>query len=217
MFEGDFGKENLDIVALPIHQYISGSFKNLYQSGSDSNEFLVEIDFGAQQLNLTKYYGVPQSVFNYVSFNSNSSTLTMTVTYINKTMTRIPEDIYFRFNPINCSDWKVEKFSEYIDLQDIIQNGTAHMHNINGDAYCDNINGNDAAGFRVNGIDSGLAVFPPKGSDEFSAFPTPLVEASETEGIGFVLVDNTWGTNYPVWWPFDPNDMNTTYRFEILL
>lgn len=216
----DFGKQELDFNANPIHQYITAEFRNLYQSSMDLNEFVVEMDFGEQQMNLTKYYGIPQNIYNYISFNSNSSTFTMEITYINKTMTRIPEDIYFKFDPVNCSDWKLEKFGEYVDLKDIVKNGTAHMHNINNRAYCENINGNDAAGFMIRGIDSGLTVFPPKlpkGRNEFSPFPTPFVEASENDGIGFVLYDNTWGTNYPVWWPFHEYDANTTYRFEILL
>ena len=57
----------------------------------------------------------------------------------------------------------------------------------------------------------------PGDSNEFSPFPTPLIDANDVKGIGFVLFDNIWGTNYPVWYPYDDVDKNMTYRFSIML
>jgi hypothetical protein len=37
-----------------------------------------------------------------------------------------------------------------------------------------------------------------------------------SEGSGFLLMDNTWGTNYPAWLPWDAaNDSNQRWRFAL--
>merc|ERR1719216_523319 len=109
------------------------------------------MDFGKEYKNLTKYYGIPQRVFNQISFDSDSSTLSMSIRWINKTKTRIPESLYFRLNTLDCRRWRVEKFGEYVGLDEVLQNGSYHMHNVDGNAFCQSEGGED---FNIRPIDS---------------------------------------------------------------
>ena len=215
---GDFGKSGLDDNAHPQDQYLSTNFIALYQNSDDKNQFLVEMDFGMNQTILETKYGAPSKVFEIIDFSSNESTFRSELIWINKTATRIPEDYYFRFNPMNCTNWSVEKFEEMIDVSNVILNGSMHMHGTTGNVSCKQENNM----FNIESIDVTLSTFVPlPGSGgkipdgEFSPFPVPFVNSSGEGGTSFVIYDNTWGTNYPVWWPFDPSQANGTFRFNI--
>ena len=219
----DYGKYKLDEYAnYTQHQYIKSQFKNMYMNKDNNNEFLIEMDFGIYQNNLTNLYGSPQIVYNHINFNSKESTFEMNLILINKTFTRIPEVYYFKFNPINCTNWKVEKMEQMIDTRYIIKNGSYHMHGNIGNTSCTMMNNNKEINFES--IDSGLVALKPKyintSSDfynEFTPFPTPLLNASQTDGIGYVLGNTIWGTNYIEWYPFDEINANSTFRFLVYL
>ena len=216
---GDFGKSGLDANANPEDHYISAKFIALYQKSNDKNQFLVEMNFGSEQITLETKYGAPQRIFQLIDFSSNEATFTSQLIWILKTPTRIPEDYFFRFNPVNCSKWNVEKFGEMIDVSNVVLNGSMHMHATTGNVSCTTDKGYK---FNIESIDVALSTFVPKENKianivkgEYSPFPVPFVNSSDTEGTAFVLMDNTWGTNYPVFWPFDSNQPNGTFRFNL--
>lgn len=105
--QGDFGKHELNQYANPKHQYIIPNMKQVYQNNMNKNEFLIEFDFGNYYDILRFYYGIPQYLYNKISFNSDISVFTMDLYLINKTATRIPENIFVKFNPLNINKWKV--------------------------------------------------------------------------------------------------------------
>ena len=41
---------------------------------------------------------------------------------------------------------------------------------------------------------------------EMTAYPSPVDKnvSTEDDGASFLLWDNLWGTNYVMWWPFNP-------------
>eukprot|EP01084_Bolivina_argentea_P027087 50353_1 len=211
---GDFGKSGLDVNAHPQHQYISATFNSLYQMNNNKNKFLIQMNFGINQTILQSKYGAPQYIYNLIDFDSIRATFTSDIIWVNKTATRIPEDYFYRFNPFNCTNWNVEKFNEMVDISKVVVNGSMHMHATTGNVTCKINNGNN---FYVEPIDVALSTFLPSGQSEYSPFPIPFSEASEIGGTAFILYDNTWGTNYPVWFPFDPNEQNATFRFNIFL
>lgn len=210
---GDFGKSGLDENANPEHQYISATFNDLYQASDNKNKFLVEMNFGKNQTMLQTKYGAPQNVYQLIDFSNNRSTFTSDIVWVNKTATRIPEDYFYRFNPMNCDNWIVDKFGEMIDISNVVLNGTMHMHGTTGNVSCSINKGNDM--FSIESVDVALSTFIPKSEKEYSPFPVPFVDSDEVSGTAFVLYDNTWGTNYPVWYPFDPQQPNSTFRFNV--
>ena len=146
--------------------------------------------------------------------------------WINKTFTKIPESLIFVFNPnMNCRNITVNKLNENVDIQNVVVNGTYHLHGVNPDLYYDMVmcnfnNGNSEYDNRImfESIDSGLSIFVPNGFNEYTTFPTPLNMTSDlSKGIGFVGFDNQWNTNYPLWYPFDEQDINSTFRFNVFI
>ena len=205
----DYGKYRLSEFAnFTEHQYVVAQFKRLYVLKEDENEFLVEMDFGVYHQDLPQNYGAMQSVFNRISFNSESAAFAMELVIINKTFSRIPECYYFTFLPLDCGHWRVHKIESMVDVGDIMKNGSYHMHGVIGNTSCDLRGDGQRMDFRS--LHSGLVAFKPLYTnassdfyDEFTVFPTPLLNASETDGFAYVLGNNAWGTNYPQWYPFD--------------
>merc|ERR1712038_2040191 len=98
----------------------------------------------------------------------------MQFTMINKTWTRIPENLWFAFNPnIKCNQMLVNKIGEMVNIQNVIKNGSWHLHSvdpINGTVQCI-FNSNS---IEIQSIDAALAGFVPNTMDEFTTFPVPL-------------------------------------------
>eukprot|EP01084_Bolivina_argentea_P019782 36796_1 len=217
----DMGKPGLDKHANPKHQYITATFDKLWKSASDTNKFLIGLNFGNNQTNLKQKYGIPSYIYNEINFNNSFNTFSMNIIWINKTMTRMPETYYLEFNPVDCNSWRVEKLNQMINITNVMMNGTFHTHTFTKDITCQ-FGQNDK--IQMSSYDSPIVVFKPKYTNtssyfynEFTPFCIPFLNASEDNGMGFVLYDNVWGTNYPAWYPFDPKEVNSTFRFEVKL
>ena len=64
-----------------------------------------------------------------------------------------------------------------------------------------------------------LTGFMPEGWPNLTPFATPIYNTTNdiTKPFGFILLDNIWETNYPIWYPYTSNDNNTLFRFNIQL
>ena len=185
----DYGKYRLAHYAnYSEHQYVRTSLVNLYRSSANSNEFLVEMDFGCKQDNLTTLYGAMHRVLTRVSFDSSTAPLTMELVLLNKTFSRVPEALYFGFAPLDCAAWSVDKIGAAVDVAEVMTNGSYHMHGVVGNTSCVLQDGSgDKLSFRSSY--SGLVAFQPSYTnassdfyDEFTVFPTPRLNASQTDG-----------------------------------
>ncbi len=99
----------------------------------------------------------------------------------------------------------VGKLGEYINVLDVIKNGSKHLHGSDhGISY--------EEGFNVTAYDSGVVCVGAP-----TAFPTPAVQPSVTQGFSFAIYNNVWGTNYIMWYPYLPEDKSSLYRFKMVL
>lgn len=225
----DFGKVDLDKYCQYCqYQYISSNLANLYENknnkynDSDINtgQFIVEWQFNDnnKQSYLHKNYGVPSSMYNIITINSDEMYIDFELRWINKTATRIPETLWFKMNPLNCNDYMVDKLGESVDIGHVLNNGSFHLHSTTGNVTCSILSGNVKV--NVEAVDTALVGFIPEGAIELTPFPTPFKNVSENgknTGFGFILYDNIWGTNYPVWYPFDSTNANHTFRYRMYL
>ena len=221
----DYGKYRLDEIAnFTKHQYVGGRFRNLYVLKDDEGDFktfLVEMDLGPFQGDLQRDYGAMDRVFVVYDFNAESATFTMELVLINKTYSRIPEALYLTFKPQECRRWTVDKIGSAVDVGNVMKNGSYHLHGVIGNTSCVLNNGK---GISFHSVHSGLVTFKPQYADstsdfynEFTVFPSPLVNASESDGFAYVLGNNAWGTNYAMWYPFDSINSNQTFSFQVHL
>ena len=132
---------------------------------------------------------------------------------INKTSTRLPESGFVAFNPASTSAnsskerWQIEKMGEIVDVLDVVRNGSQRLHAITG-AFFGSSSG--AERLRLSSLDVAVATIGER-------FPLPLVDANKPDvsQFAYLLFNNVWGTNYPMWYPFDEADKNSQFRFQI--
>eukprot|EP01084_Bolivina_argentea_P176231 305008_1 len=221
-----FCKNGLQQNANPIHMNLKANLVSLYQNMENQNLFIEELNMGQYQNELKEKYGGSSEMYMIYNFSTiqNEYVLNVDITLIliNKTFTRIPENLWIIFNGnIDFDRCLVVKLNESIDVNDVILNGTQHLHVIESDFDYGNVKCmfNDNKSFvSIQGIDTGnIAFVPDDGTQDnlYSTFSIPLNVSNDLQkGFGFYLFDNVWNTNYAYWFPFDEKDVNSTFRFN---
>lgn len=134
---------------------------------------------------------------------------------IEKTATRIPESMFTVFNVIpNAQDseydgWFMDKLGENIQINKLDMQkarGNAHQHGV--------LTGFEYAFkkdyFKVNTVDAGIII-----TGKPTGFPCPFDTPDLSYGVSTMLVNNLWGVNYVMWYPFKEEDANILFRYEL--
>eukprot|EP01083_Nonionella_stella_P077773 212520_1 len=208
-------------ITLP-NVYITSALVDLYQNTADGNRFVIEMRFGTERAmrdNLCANYSCIERIYNEVQISCDKRTIEMNLKIINKTLTRVPETLFFSFVPYKCVNWSISSYGSAVRLNDVVGSGSWNVfsYGIDGNVSCRFVQ-NESYLFNVESIDVGLTSWKPV------EYPDPmaqgmyawangyLVNSSQTDGFAFELFNNMWSTNYPQWYPFDPIDKNITYN-----
>jgi hypothetical protein len=149
--------------------------------------------------------------FFYVGVGLNVG---FTVELWNKTATRLPENLWVRFNPSSGSnDWSMSVLSESVDPLFVVNNGSRHLHAVseNGILWTP---ADKLLSMQILSQDAAVVGFGyPWG------FPVPLTADPDIKGYGasFCLWNNLWGTNYVMWYPFENEESEKNLKFEFQL
>lgn len=197
------------------------SLLGLYQNMKDPNVFLVESNLGSFQTLLFEQFGAPKKFFIKYNFSSPFAVYQadaigdgfgIELLIENKQKTRLPETMWFGFEPnIELDTVLAFKSGEYVQPNKVVVNGTFHLHNIapNGCVQY-KFNGN-ANGMRIYSLDAGMSAFVPKGFEHFTDIVTPFIQSDLSKGVSFALVNNFWGTKLSKIYDFE------IYLFDILI
>jgi hypothetical protein len=216
-FALDFGKPNCSL-ASPQHQEldaarVSGPWLRPSASG-DALELLVGTAFPPTA---HSDYGAPAAVWITYSLPTDpaANSFRVSVASYNKTATRLPEGVFLRFNVSGGgAAWHAGKLDSWVDPADVVAGGNQHHHVVNRGVRALRSGG---AALTVASPQAGLAVFGRP-----FALPTPWDGPPDPrEGAAYLLSDNTWGTNYPMWSPAlaSPygDDANQLWTFDVAL
>jgi hypothetical protein len=223
-FQKDFGKPNVS-EASPLHQEVPQSFTSLWlRENATTASFLVAAAFADPALH--SYYGAPAAVWLRVDVPRGSgaaaASIACTLEIYNKTATRLPEGFFLRFQPSRTYasapaplSWAAGKLGSSIDPFDVVQGGNHHLHGFTGGIAAtkkDPAGKGKPATLTFASNDAGVASF---GKPWPIPAPVWANSSSADDGAGFCLTTNTWGTNYPMWQPFEPTESNMRWRFTI--
>ena len=177
-----------------------------YHENTSVCSFMLEQHF---QDKVVTDYGGSQAVWTQLSVpkSGRESELNLTVYFVNKTSTRLPESISLLFNPIvsNTSSMTISKLGEDISVLDVIKNGSKHLHASDfGVSY--------SGGLRFTSWDTSLVYIGKP-----NPFPVPMEQPDVNEGFSFSFYNNIWGTNYIMWYPYLAEDASSKYRFRMSL
>jgi hypothetical protein len=143
----------------------------------------------------------PESAFIEYTIPEAGNTIEMKVSLVNKPAVRLPESYLLSFVPSEIQSILVEKTGFMVDVQDVVSGGNRQMHAI--DRYLDIITNRGTV--RITSLDAPLAVI---GERKMLNYSTNLPDLKQ--GVHFCLFNNTWGTNFSMWW-----EGSFTYRFTI--
>uniref|UniRef100_A0A6B2KYN8 P-type domain-containing protein n=1 Tax=Arcella intermedia TaxID=1963864 RepID=A0A6B2KYN8_9EUKA len=185
------------------HREVFPTLKQLYHTPSNDTIY-VQLTMPDEVVQLA---GSPQEI--WILYQLGVDYLNISLQVFNKSATRFPEAMFFQFSPQNCANWTMQKINSLIDPTQVIIGGNKRMHSIQGPISC--INSNNP--FSIGSIDSSLIVFGTP-----TSFPTPTDETPDFgNGVSFILWNNIWNTNYPLWYPYNPQDANILYHFTLSL
>ncbi len=198
----DFGKPGLEL-ANPVSRVWNTVLTQAYeqQVGRETG-VLFHMTFAKE---VVSKYGAPQEVFVQYRFPEEKKQVSIEVQWFMKQASRLPEAIWFGFVPLLPEDaqWKIEKLGRWVSPTDVVENGNRHLHATGKGVELTHPNGK----LSLLPLDSTLvAPGVPSMLDFNNDQPDPH------KGMHFCLLDNLWGTNFPMWFEED-----CRFRFELSL
>lgn len=228
----DFGKPNLEkshslstsvLLRSRRNSQIFARYKESFlRVGENETTLVVVMEFDKIFHTL---YGTPESIYAiYKTSNESHSIFFDTIVrqssslqpkLLNKTATRIPESMFTTFNVVpdpddtDRSGWKMNKLGESLQINKLDMQktrGNAHQHGVL-DGFSYSFGQHELV---VRSLDAGIVVVgKPTG------FPCPFDRPDLENGVSTMLVNNLWGVNYVMWYPFEKEDANILFRYVI--
>ncbi len=189
----DFTKPGMEQTDPPSRFWHPSVLDQYQKSSNEETKFLFRL---AAEPQSSQKYGCPQDFYLQYTFHNNAPVLDITLQWFNKPACRQPEALWFSFKPqlSQNAEWSIEKLGENISPLDIVENGNRHLH---------------ASGKNASFIDMGEQI-------EIMSLDSPLVAPGQpallnftndqpdiTGGMHFNLMNNVWGTNFPMWFEDD--------------
>jgi len=207
------GKYNVS-EANPQHNDFLPTIQSLWYNAATC-DFLVNFIITDSQ-SYVKYGGARDywSQFSVSSAAKGNIKIDVTFEWFSKTSTRLPEAHWFTFNPaispFDPKAWQMDKLGSLVSPLDVVTNGSHNLHGINplsGIVYSD-----ASSNVLLQSLD-----IPLVSPGAPSALPAPFVVPDLKLGWNWLLFANIWGTNWPGWYPFVPQDNMAQYRFQLSL
>eukprot|EP01083_Nonionella_stella_P031943 87397_1 len=190
--------------------------------------------------------GAPSDAYLNLTVNATGG-IFMEVILMNKTITRLPEAMYFGFKPtvMNGEEESIEYAmlkmgNSHVYFDEVMLNGSQYQHGVwEGiqNTITDSMNKDDGkvlSRMLIRSLDTGL-VSPITSQEPIpgwfgtpTVFPCPLKpltsDFTDILGYAFNLYNNIWMTNYVLWYPYVDTwpliqsvDKNMKFRFELIM
>jgi hypothetical protein len=207
----DFGKPNVSL-GEPVHATYKPQLTQLWHKvvqGNVQEEFLLEMNMDSHP---HEFAGAPSKIWLSVVVDSANTALSLTLYVMNKTATRLPESLSFAFTPQvpDADSWYMDVMGSWISPLEVMRNGSHHQHGVTeGIHYVPKTTKKPE--LCIESTDAAVMIL-----GDLTPFPTPLDGPVDmSKGFAFNLNNNIWGTNYVMWYPFDPEDADMLFRFRV--
>jgi hypothetical protein len=146
----------------------------------------------------------PKEIFVEYTLSNITPTMDISVSWFGKPPTRMPEALWFSFNPPvkDPKSWYMRKSGQKVSPLDVVEGGNRHMHAIDDRITC------HQSGHELN-------ILSPSAPLVALGVQSPLYFSREQpqleKGVHFNLFNNAWGTNYIMWYAEDMR-----FHFQLL-
>ena len=184
--EDEYGKPN---VTSAISKNATYSFEAGLAAWKNATHVVVKMQIPTS---LHTDYGAPETAWVSYDF-STIGKIGISLQIFNKTATRLPEAMYFKFHPEFTSDnqYFMDKLGEWTDPIDVRDGSGKGLHAVTTGVH---LHSKTSSGLFFETKDAALVRWYPG----LYPFAAPMVgDVSVNDGFAFVLHDNSWNTNYP--------------------
>ncbi|MBR3816581.1 MAG: DUF5054 domain-containing protein [Clostridia bacterium] len=186
---GDFARPNLKVLE---GKYPSGRFN--YKADKICTEGnTVRVNLTCDKI-LCEQLGAPRLI--QAVYTLKQEGLSLEVSWYGKDANRLTEALYLNLFP-NADDVLLRKLGTFVKPSEVALNGGRNLHAVQSVSF-------DA--YEIRNLHAPLVSF---GGGKILEFDNKL-ESVKKDGISFVLQNNVWGTNFPLWY-----EDNARLVFEI--
>lgn len=192
---GDFGRPAF---SLTKDKFPSGRFRYVIKSLRNYADS-VTISLSIEE-DLSTSLGAPREI--QVRFSVKEDVFLIEMIWVGKEENRIQEETILRLHPVTKKENVFfHKLGSYINPYDVVYNGNRSCS-----AVMDIKFSSEDGTFKISNIHSPLVSL---GEGKIMRFDN-IYESIEKDGLSFILHNNIWGTNFPLWY-----GDNAYFRFEI--
>ena len=186
---GDFARPNLKTFE---GKYPSGRFQ--YKAKAiETSESEITINLVCDK-ELCDDLGAPRLI--QITYTIEENQLSIDVSWFGKDANRLTEAIYFNLFP-NADKVLLKKLGTLVKPEEVTLNGSRNLHAVQSVIF---------DGCEIENLHSPLVSF---GKGKILEFDNKLEDVRK-DGISFVLYNNVWGTNFPLWY-----EQNARFEFKI--
>jgi hypothetical protein len=183
----DFDKVGIDAGGA-VQRSLNASCQGLYyglDTVSNTYTFVVEVRFPDEAVTLA---GAPAQTYITWTFPGDKSlkSFNVTVETFNKTATRLPEAMFFRWLlPGGAQGIALQKMDEWLDPTDVVIGGNQRLHSVSRGGVSIPAH---SSSLNISSLDTRLVCV-----GEPTSFPTPTnTPADVSQGVASVLWNNIW-------------------------
>jgi hypothetical protein len=182
----DNGKPGLPIENHYVNTHLP-ILKGIWQKGE---HFITSLYF--DEITQEKY-GCPKEIYMEWNILTQESKIEVTLQWFLKSANRLPESYWLSFNPVvaDSKQWNLMKMGQKISPFDIIENGNKKLHCVDDKVVYEDT----TQRITVETLDAPLVA---PGESSILNFNNEQPDLSK--GMAFNLLNNLWGTNFPMWY-----------------
>ncbi len=192
----DFGKPNIERFGARSEEWHSQQAKVSMEETDAAHRVVIALAFQDEEALQSGRAAYPRHAFVEMELPKDEEVIQLTASWFGKPATRMPEALWLTFNPIveDGKLWSLDKSGEAVSPFEVVKSGNRHMHAV-------------GKGFEYKGSNSWFAVetldAPVVALGERSALLFSNDQPDLGKGIHSCLFNNTWGTNYIMWYGED--------------
>jgi Domain of unknown function (DUF5054) len=192
----DFGKPNIERYGARSEEWHPQRAEVTVEESEGGHRVLVALAFVDEDAFRSGRAAFPQYAFVEMELPQDEAVIRLAVSWFGKPATRMPEALWLTFNPVveDVKLWSLDKSGEAVSPFEVVKSGNRHMHAVEkGFAHK-----GGSAQFAVETLDA-----PVVALGERSALLFTNDQPDLSKGIHSCLFNNTWGTNYIMWYGGD--------------
>ncbi|MAS33190.1 MAG: glycoside hydrolase [Anaerolineaceae bacterium] len=197
-----WAKEDYTKPGLPVEEHRSWQpvMQQIWEQKSEaSDRYLLALRLP----DVTQQYGGPARIYMEYTFPVDDTRVDIALTWLEKPANRLAEAFWLSFAPLVDApqNWQLQKIGQLVSPLDVVNRGARTLHAI--DQYA--IYQGDDGSLQINTLDAPLVA---PGQPSLLDFHNEQPDMSD--GVHFNLYNNTWGTNFPMWFEDD-----ALFRFSL--